>query len=353
MVCMNDERFISSSMNAADEEIETSLRPKNFDDYIGQEKVKNNLKVFIEACKKRRDSLDHVLLYGPPGLGKTTMSHIIANELGVSLKITSGPAIERAGDLAAILTNLEENDVLFVDEIHALNRSVEEKLYSAMEDFAFDIVLGKGPAAKTMRINLNKFTLIGATTRIGMLTGPFRDRFGVICRLEMYSPEELSVIINRSAKILNIEIAKDASLELARRSRGTPRIANRLLKRVRDFAEVIGKGVIDVAIVDKALDFLEVDKCGLDLIDRRMLQAMITKFHGGPVGLDTIAAAINEDAVTIEDVIEPYLLQLGFIARTPRGRICLKNAYDHLGKNYLDRGPKQLSLFDGSENNDD
>lgn len=353
MVCMNDERFISSSMNAADEEIETSLRPKNFDDYIGQEKVKNNLKVFIEACKKRCDSLDHVLLYGPPGLGKTTMSHIIANELGVSLKITSGPAIERAGDLAAILTNLEENDVLFVDEIHALNRSVEEKLYSAMEDFAFDIVLGKGPAAKTMRINLNKFTLIGATTRIGMLTGPFRDRFGVICRLEMYSPEELSVIINRSAKILNIEIAKDASLELARRSRGTPRIANRLLKRVRDFAEVIGKGVIDVAIVDKALDFLEVDKCGLDLIDRRMLQAMITKFHGGPVGLDTIAAAINEDAVTIEDVIEPYLLQLGFIARTPRGRICLKNAYDHLGVKYPDQGPRQLSLFDGSENNDD
>lgn len=281
------------------------------------------------------------------------MSHIIANELGVSLKITSGPAIERAGDLAAILTNLEENDVLFVDEIHALNRSVEEKLYSAMEDFAFDIVLGKGPAAKTMRINLNKFTLIGATTRIGMLTGPFRDRFGVICRLEMYSPEELSVIINRSAKILNIEISKEASLELARRSRGTPRIANRLLKRVRDFAEVIGKGVIDVEIVDKALDFLEVDKCGLDLIDRRMLQAMISKFHGGPVGLDTIAAAINEDAVTIEDVIEPYLLQLGYIARTPRGRIVLKNAYDHLGLKYPEQGPKQLSLFDGSENNDD
>lgn len=294
-----------------------------------------------------------MLLYGPPGLGKTTMSHIIANELGVSLKITSGPAIERAGDLAAILTNLEENDVLFVDEIHALNRSVEEKLYSAMEDFAFDIVLGKGPAAKTMRINLNKFTLIGATTRIGMLTGPFRDRFGVICRLEMYSPEELSVIINRSAKILNIEISKEASLELARRSRGTPRIANRLLKRVRDFAEVIGKGVIDVEIVDKALDFLEVDKCGLDLIDRRMLQAMISKFHGGPVGLDTIAAAINEDAVTIEDVIEPYLLQLGYIARTPRGRIVLKNAYDHLGLKYPEQGPKQLSLFDGSENNDD
>lgn len=353
MFSMDDERFISSSMNAADEEIETSLRPKSFDDYIGQEKVKNNLKIFIEACKKRRDALDHVLLYGPPGLGKTTMSHIIANELGVSLKITSGPAIERAGDLAAILTNLEENDVLFVDEIHALNRSVEEKLYSAMEDFAFDIVLGKGPAAKTMRINLNKFTLIGATTRIGMLTGPFRDRFGVICRLEMYSPEELSVIINRSAKILNIEISKEASLELARRSRGTPRIANRLLKRVRDFAEVIGKGIIDVEIVDKALDFLEVDKCGLDLIDRRMLQAMISKFHGGPVGLDTIAAAINEDAVTIEDVIEPYLLQLGYIARTPRGRIVLKNAYDHLGLKYPEQGPKQLSLFDGSENNDD
>lgn len=315
---MDDERFISSSMNAFDEEIEVSLRPKTFDDYIGQNKVKNNLKVFIEACKKRHDALDHVLLYGPPGLGKTTMSHIIANELGVSLKITSGPAIERAGDLAAILTNLEENDVLFVDEIHALNRSVEEKLYSAMEDYAFDIVLGKGPAAKTMRINLNKFTLIGATTRIGMLTGPFRDRFGVICRLEMYSPEELAVIVNRSAKILNIDINRDAALELAKRSRGTPRIANRLLKRARDFAEVIGGGVIDLKIVKKALDLLEVDDCGWTLsIDA--CWTPVVKFNGGPVGLDTIAAAVNEDAVTVEDVIEPYLLQLGFYSENSEG----------------------------------
>ena len=295
---MDDDRFISSCMNAGEEETEVSLRPKTFTDYVGQDKVKSNLAVFIEAAKKRGDALDHVLLYGPPGLGKTTMSHIIANELGVPIKITSGPAIEHAGDLAAILTNLEENEVLFVDEIHALNRSVEEKLYSAMEDYAFDIVLGKGPAAKTMRINLNKFTLIGATTRVGMLTGPFRDRFGVICRLEMYTPEELSKIVNRSAKILGIDIDPDASIELSRRSRGTPRIANRLLKRVRDFAVVMGKGVIDTEIVDKALDFLEIDELGLDLNDRRIMETMITKFGGGPVGLDTIAAAVNEDPVT-------------------------------------------------------
>ncbi len=343
---MEEERFISSSMNLGEEEVETSLRPKNFSDYVGQEKVKNNLKIFIEASKKRGDALDHVLLYGPPGLGKTTMSHIIANELGVPIKITSGPAIEHAGDLAAILTNLEENEVLFVDEIHALNRSVEEKLYSAMEDFAFDIVLGKGPAAKTMRINLNKFTLVGATTRVGMLTGPFRDRFGVICRLEMYTPEDLAQIINRSAKILNIEISKEAALELSRRSRGTPRIANRLLKRVRDFAVVIGEGIIDLKMVNKALEFLEIDQLGLDVMDRRMLKTMITKFGGGPVGLDTVAAAINEDPGTIEDVVEPYLLQLGFIARTPRGRICLRDAYTHMGYKIAEEKAVQLSIFD-------
>ncbi len=343
---MEDERFISSSMNLGEEEVETSLRPKNFNDYVGQEKVKNNLKIFIEASKKRGDALDHVLLYGPPGLGKTTMSHIIANELGVPIKITSGPAIEHAGDLAAILTNLEENEVLFVDEIHALNRSVEEKLYSAMEDYAFDIVLGKGPAAKTMRINLNKFTLVGATTRVGMLTGPFRDRFGVICRLEMYTPEDLAQIINRSAKILNIEISQDAALELSRRSRGTPRIANRLLKRVRDFAVVIGEGIIDIKMVNKALEFLEIDELGLDVMDRRMLKTMITKFGGGPVGLDTVAAAINEDPGTIEDVVEPYLLQLGFIARTPRGRICLRDAYEHMGYKVAEEKAVQLSMFD-------
>lgn len=350
---MDDERFISSSMNPAEEEVETSLRPKSFDDYVGQDKVKANLRVFIEASKKRKDALDHVLLYGPPGLGKTTMSHIIANELGVPIKITSGPAIEHAGDLAAILTNLEENEVLFVDEIHALNRSVEEKLYSAMEDFAFDIVLGKGPAAKTMRITLNKFTLIGATTRVGMLTGPFRDRFGVICRLEMYSPENLAEIINRSAKILNIDISAKAALELARRSRGTPRIANRLLKRVRDFAVVIGEGVIDEKMVNKALEFLEIDELGLDVMDRRTLKTMITKFGGGPVGLDTVAAAINEDPGTIEDVVEPYLLQLGFIARTPRGRICLADAYKHMGYEIPQAKAAQISMFDKLKDVDD
>ena len=348
---MDDDRFISSCMNAGEEETEVSLRPKTFTDYVGQDKAKNNLAVFIEAAKKRGDALDHVLLYGPPGLGKTTMSHIIANELGVPIKITSGPAIEHAGDLAAILTNLEENEVLFVDEIHALNRSVEEKLYSAMEDYAFDIVLGKGPAAKTMRINLNKFTLIGATTRVGMLTGPFRDRFGVICRLEMYTPEELSKIVNRSAKILGIDIDPDASVELSRRSRGTPRVANRLLKRVRDFAVVIGKGKIDASIVDKALDFLEIDELGLDLNDRRFLETMITKFGGGPVGLDTIAAAINEDSVTIEDMIEPYLLQLGYVARTPRGRICLRGAYEHLGYKFDETKAKQYGMYEPVKEN--
>ncbi|MBR2988981.1 MAG: Holliday junction branch migration DNA helicase RuvB [Clostridia bacterium] len=349
---MEDERFISSSMNSGDNEVENTLRPKTFDDYVGQEKVKQNLKIFIEASKKRGDALDHVLLYGPPGLGKTTMSHIIANELGVPIKITSGPAIEHAGDLAAILTNLEENEVLFVDEIHALNRAVEEKLYSAMEDFAFDIVLGKGPAAKTMRITLNKFTLIGATTRVGMLTGPFRDRFGVISRLEMYTPENLAEIISRSAKILGINISPEASLELARRSRGTPRIANRLLKRIRDFAVVVGNGTIDIDIVNKGLEFLEIDSLGLDTLDRRVLKTMITKFNGGPVGLDTVSAAINEDPGTVEDVVEPYLLQLGFIARTPRGRICLKDAYDHLGYKLTENKATQLSMFDKLKDSD-
>ena len=326
-----EDRFITSTKNLTDAEIENSLRPTTFDDYVGQKKIKESLSVYIAAAKSRKESLDHVLLYGPPGLGKTTLSHIIANKLGSQLKVTSGPAIEHAADLAAILTNLNANDVLFIDEIHRLNKTVEEILYPAMEDFALDFIVGKGPSAKNMRLKIQPFTLIGATTRAGMLTNPLRDRFGVICRLELYSVEELQIIIKRSANILNIHIDDEASIEIAKRSRGTPRIANRLLKRVRDYAEVQGKGKITKEIADKTLDIMEIDELGLDFIDRKILNSIIHKFSGGPVGLDTLAATISEDATTIEDVYEPYLLQLGFIARTPRGRVVLEPAYKHLG----------------------
>ena len=349
-----DDRFITSTKTLGDSELDNSLRPKSLSDYVGQDKIKSNLKVFIEASKKRGEALDHVLLYGPPGLGKTTLSHIIANELGVQLRITSGPAIERAGDLAAILSKLSPNDVLFVDEIHRLNRSVEEVLYPAMEDFALDIVIGKGPGARSMRLKLPPFTLIGATTRAGMLTGPLRDRFGVSCRLEMYEPKDLAVIINRSASILSISIDGDACLEIASRSRGTPRIANRLLKRIRDFAQVLGEGVITLAIAKKALALLEIDELGLDYTDIRVLKAIIEKFGGGPVGLDTLAAATGAESVTIADVIEPFLLQLGFIARTPRGRVCLPSAYKHLNIPLSKALREQLSFFDknNGEKND-
>ena len=315
-----------------------SLRPRKLDEYIGQKKAKENLKVFVQAALNRGEALDHVLLYGPPGLGKTTLAGIIANELGVNFRITSGPAIERSGDLAALLTNLGERDVLFIDEIHRLSRSVEEVLYSAMEDFALDIIIGKGPSARSIRLDIAPFTLVGATTKAGALAAPLRDRFGVISRLEYYEPSELMHIIERAAEILQISIERSGAEKIARRSRGTPRVANRLLKRVRDFAQIEGASAITAAIADAALDRLEVDRIGLDHTDRRMLLAMIQKFAGGPVGLETLAAAISEESDTIEDVYEPYLLQLGFINRTPRGRIVTRAAYEHLGVPYVGEG---------------
>ena len=339
-----ENRIVSTEMTGEDNEVEISLRPKIFEDYIGQEKVKEMLKVYIDAAKGRGDSLDHVLLYGPPGLDKTTLSGIIATEMGVNFRVTSGPAIEKQGDLAAILTNLAPGDVLFIDEIHRLSRSIEEILYPAMEDYVLDIIIGKGPAARSIRVPLPQFTLVGATTRAGQLTTPLRDRFGVLLRLELYKAEELATIIKRSASLLEVAIDDEGALEIASRSRGTPRIANRLLKRVRDYAQVKGDGTITLEIARTALEALEIDYLGLDNIDRKILETIIKFYNGGPVGLETLAATIGEESITIEDVYEPYLMQIGFLSRTPKGRCVTRLAYDHLGLPYAPGGAVQMKF---------